>query len=122
MTIEREPRLKTSRRKGVVVLSMCALASAFPALAQGPGWTVQSTVVTLVVVVNGGINVRLSPDLTNCVAQSGYGPRYASILPTHPGLKELKASLLSAFHTGAPVYLYLSDQNCTVGEMILGQW
>jgi hypothetical protein len=103
-------------------LTLGVLCWALPAMAQGPGWTTQSRVVALVVAVNGGINVRLDPQISGCVSQSGYGPNYASIYPSHPGLKEMKASLLSAYHTGAPVFLYLSDQNCTVGEVFLGTW
>ena len=87
--------------------------------ADGPGWTVKSKVIRLVNTANGGVNVRLSPDLTNCVSQSGYGPSYASILPNHPGLNRIKADLLVAFTTGTEVSLYLSDANCTVGEMTL---
>jgi hypothetical protein len=43
------------------------------------GWTVSSKVVKLVVTQNGGINVRLSPELSGCTSQSGYGAKYASI-------------------------------------------
>jgi hypothetical protein len=93
-----------------------------PSYAQGPGWTANSTVVKLVVVSNGGINVRLSPDVTGCVSQGGYGPNYASVLPSHPGLKEIKADLLAAYLTGGVISLYLSDANCTVGETQLGGW
>jgi hypothetical protein len=96
-----------------------ALTKSTVAFAQGPGWTANSTVVNLVVTANGGINVRLSPELTNCVSQSGYGSAYASIYPSHPGLKEMQANLLAAYLTGGKVALYLSDANCTVYEMSL---
>jgi hypothetical protein len=81
------------------------------AMADGPGWTVKSTVIRIVNTSNGGVNVRLSPDLTNCVSQSGYGPSYASIAPSHPGLNLIKADLLVAFLTGTQVSLYFGDSN-----------
>lgn len=102
------------------ILAAVVLAVSFPALAQGPGWTVSSTVVKLVNTAAGGVNVRLSPELVNCTSQSGYGPAYASIYPDHPGINRLKADLLYAYATGEPVALYLTDNTCRVGEMILG--
>jgi hypothetical protein len=96
------------------------LAWTVPALAQGPGWTAASTVTRLVVTSNGGINVRLSPELSGCVSQSGYGSQYASVMPAHPGLKEIYSGLLTAYVTGTPVALYLSAEDCTVGEIALG--
>ena len=95
-------------------------AISLPAFAQGPGWTVKSTVVQLVVTSNGGVNVRLSPDLTNCVSQSGYGGSFASIYPSHAGIDRMKADLLVAMTSNLPVMLYLNDANCTVTEMRLG--
>ena len=99
-----------------------AAAIAAPALTQAQTWTANSTVVRLVVTANGGINVRLSPDLTGCVSQSGYGAAYASIYPSHPGINRIKADLLAAYLTGKTVSLYLSTSECTVTEMILGGW
>jgi hypothetical protein len=103
-------------------LIVALLAWSLPVFAQGPGWTTSSTVVALVVVTTGGVNVRLNPELSGCVSQSGYGSNFASIPPTHPGLKEMKADLLSALHTGVPVRLWFSDANCTVGEMAIGAY
>jgi hypothetical protein len=103
----------------VPVLALMALPM-MPAAAQGPGWTANSTVVKLVVTSTGGINVRLSPDLTGCVSQSGYGSIYASIPPSHPGIDRMKADLLAAYLTQETVALYLVDGNCYVGEMALG--
>lgn len=111
--------MKQARLVAASIIAACYLLAAPIATAQGPGWTVSSTVIRLVNTSNGGVNVRLSPDLTNCVSQSGYGAIYASILPTHPGLNRIKADLLYAFATGARVSFYLSDANCTVGEMTL---
>ena len=101
---------------------MALFGTATPALADGPGWTANSTVTKLVVTANGGVNVRLSPDLSGCVSQSGYGSTFASIYPTHPGINRIKADLLAAYLTGKPISLYLSDSSCTVVEMMLGGW
>ena len=79
-----------------------------------------STVVELVNTSNGGFNVRLSPDLSGCVSQSGYGSVYASVYPTHPGLNRIKADLTVAFTTGARVALWMTDE-CTVAETRLFQ-
>lgn len=107
------------------IASMAALSvpiASTPALAQGPGWTANSTVTRLVVTADGGVNVRLSPDLTGCVSNSGYGSAYASIYPNHPGINRMKADLLAAYINGTPVALYLSDNTCKATEMILGGW
>jgi hypothetical protein len=108
-----------TRALTMVALLVCAFAAVPTATAQGPGWTVKSTVIRLVNTSNGGVNVRLSPDLTNCVSQSGYGSNYASIYPNHEGINRIKADLLYAFATGTQVSIYLSDANCTVSEMTL---
>jgi hypothetical protein len=101
--------------------SSCVLALlALHARAEGPGWVLNRTVVNIVNTVNGGFNVRLTPDLTACVSQSGYGPTYASIYPSHPGLGRIKADLLTALVTGKPVSLYFTDNACTVGETVVG--
>lgn len=111
--------MKTTSKIVRFTLLVATFAAASPALAQGPGWTVKSTVIGIVNTANGGINVRLSPDLTNCVSQSGYGPKYASILPSHPGIDRMKADLLVAFVTGTSIALYLADSTCAVAEMNL---
>ena len=95
---------------------------ALPALAQGPGWTATSTIVKIVDTSNGGVNIRLSPELAGCTSQSGYGSFYASLYPNHPGIDRIKATLLTAYATGAPISLYLGDNTCTVSEVILGGW
>ncbi len=85
------------------------------------GWTVSSQVIKLVVTANGGVNVRLSPELSGCTSQSGYGPRYASVYPDHPGIQNIQANLLAAYMSKTPVTLFLvSDGTCRVGEMVLG--
>lgn len=102
------------------ILATALVTSIAPAVAEGPGWTANSTVRKLVVTSGGGINVRLSPELTSCVSQSGYGPNFASIYPSHPGINRIKADLLAAYLNGGVVSLYLSDNSCTVLETILG--
>lgn len=103
-------------------LALALLLVAVPAFAQGPGWTATSTIAKIVDTASGGVNVRLTTDITGCTSQSGYGPNYASIYPSHPGIARIKATLLTAYATGTPVSLYLSDNTCTVGEVILGGW
>lgn len=103
-------------------LVLALVLVSMPAFAQGPGWTATATIVKIVDTSNGGVNVRLSPDVTGCTSQSGYGPNYASIYPSHPGLSRIKATLLTAYATGTPVSLYLGDNTCTVTEVILGGW
>jgi hypothetical protein len=98
------------------------LALTLPALAQGPGWTANSTIVRIVDTSNGGVNIRLSPDVTGCTSQSGYGSNYASIYPDHPGIARIKATLLMAYATGATVSVYLGDGTCRITEVILGGW
>lgn len=107
---------------------LCALGLALllplstPTHAAGPGWTGNSTVAKLVVTADGGVNVLLSPALTGCTSNSGYGPAFASIYPSHPGINRMKADLLAAYQTGGTVALYLTDSTCRVGELILGGW
>ena len=90
--------------------------------AAGPGWTANSTVTKLVVTADGGVNVLLSPALSGCTSNSGYGQAFASIYPSHPGINRMKADLLAAYLTGSTVAVYLVDGTCRVTEMILGGW
>lgn len=99
-------------RRVVSVLLMLAI----PAYAQGPGWTAVSTVVEVANTASGGVNVRLSPELTGCTSQGSYGSNYASIYPSHPGINRIKADLLVALRTGMHVSLWLNDATCTVTE------
>jgi hypothetical protein len=112
--------MKKSVVTAVIGIAGVLLSWAFPAFAQGPGWTVNSTVVTIVDTVNGGVNVRLSPELTGCTSQSGYGGRYASLYPNHAGLDRIKATLLTAYATGSIIAIYLSDSTCAIMEVELG--
>lgn len=115
-------RVHVALAAGQLALAATLLLPLVPAHAAGPGWTVNSTVTRLVVTADGGVNVRLSPELSGCVSNSGYGPAYASIYPTHPGINRLKADLLAAYLTGGTVALHLADATCRVNEMILGGW
>jgi hypothetical protein len=92
-------------------------ASSFAA---SSGWVVSAKVIKIVATVNGGINFRLAPELTECISQSGYGPNYASIYPEHPGIKNMHAMLLAAYLSDKPVGVYFGDAKCTVGEIELG--
>jgi hypothetical protein len=88
--------------------------------ADGPGWTVISKVVKVVVTGNGSINARLVPELNNCVSISGYGPNYASISAAHPGINRMKADILVAYVTGGPISFYFNDATCNIVESVLG--
>ena len=114
--------MNTAIKRLFGISALLLVSAATPAFAQGPGWTANSTVTKLVVTYDGGINVRLSPDLSNCVSNSGYGSAFASIYPSHPGINRMKADLLAAYMNGTPVALYLGDSSCSVQEMILGGW
>lgn len=83
-------------------------------------WITYAKVKKIVVVHNGGINVRLEPELTGCVSQSGYGDRYASVYPDHPGLEKIHSIFLAAYAADKPVAVWLSDSTCRVGEVELG--
>ncbi len=109
-------------RKGFSLLLVTLGLIATPAFADGPGWTANSTIVKLVTTQDGGLNIMLSPGLSNCVSNSGYGPNFASVYPSHPGIKSIKASLLTAYTNGQPVALYLSTSQCTVLEAVVGGW
>jgi hypothetical protein len=78
------------------------------------------TVIAIVHTNNGGFNVRLSPDLTGCVSQSGYGPNYGSVYPSQAFIDRMKADFLVAFATGKPMSVYLADSQCKIAETILG--
>jgi len=104
------------RALSLLSLALCAL----PALAQGPGWTANATILRIVDTSNGGVNVRLAPDVVDCVSQSGYGSNYASLYPDHPGLNRIKATLLTAYAMNATIAIYLSDSTCRIQEVELG--
>lgn len=101
----------------ILLLSLAASASVVTAqTSSGPGW-VTGKIEKVVVVSHGGVNVRLTPDVTGCVSQSGYGPAYASVLPSHPGLDKIYSGLLAAYMAGKQVSIYLSNSDCHIGEI-----
>jgi len=110
----------SARGIGAVVAVLILVFSSVPVFAEGPGWVYNVTVTNIVDTAAGAIDVRVTPDLTSCVSQSGYGPHYASVYPSHPAINRIKATLLTAFLSGMPVSLYFSDNTCTVAEVILG--
>lgn len=99
----------------VATFSFC-----IPVVNAEQGWIVSAKVIKIVGTINGGINVRLSPELTACTSQSGYGPIYASLYPDHPGIDRIHAMLLTAYLSDKPVALYFTDSTCRIGEVELG--
>lgn len=83
------------------------------------GWFDRVYVKELVVIWDGGVNVRTDPVTNSCVSRSGYGANYASIPPSHPGLNRMTSLLTTAMVTNRRVSLYFSDNNCTIAEMRL---
>ena len=106
--------------KRIVMFVLAAILSISVSQAEPSGWTASVTITKFVGTANGGINVRVSPELTNCVSQSGYGPNYASIYPTHPGINRIQALLMQAYAQGIKVQVWFSDNNCTIGEVTVG--
>ena len=84
------------------------------------GWINQAKIIRIVGVVNGGINVRITPSLSGCTSQSGYGAAYASLYPGHAGKQEILSILLAAYMADKTVAIYLSDDTCKIGEVELG--
>lgn len=100
-----------------IILFLTVFLGSHSVFAEGPGWTGVREVVEVATIINGGINVRLSPELTGCNSQSGYGSHYASIFPDHAGLQLFQSNLLAAMMSGKKVSLYLQDSNCKATEM-----
>lgn len=109
-------------KRVVVLMSIVLPLIATYARAEGPGWTANSTIVRLVTTSDGGVNIMLSPGLNNCISNGGYGPTFASLHPSHPGLRSIQATLLTAYASGQPVSIYFSNANCLVSEVVLGGW
>lgn len=99
---------------------VAAVSFCIPVANAEQGWIVSAKVVRIVATSNGGINVRLSPELTACTSQSGYGPTYASLYPDHPGINRIHAILLTAYMSDKPVAIYLGDSTCKIQEVELG--
>jgi hypothetical protein len=105
-----------------IVMFTAAMAGAATALAAGPGWTANSKVVKIVNTLDGSVYVRLSPDVTGCTQPSNYGPNWLSIPASRVGINRIKTDLLVAYTSDLPIALYMIDNQCTVGETILGGW
>ena len=103
--------------KKTLVLILSFVFSSGTSYADGPGWTEYSEVEEIAAVVNGGVNIRLSPELSDCQPLSGYSQNYASVYPDHPGLSLFQSNLLAAMMSGQQVRLYLTDSTCKVTEM-----
>jgi hypothetical protein len=114
--------LKKVRSLTSMLAIVTMLAVSTSASADGPGWTPNSTVKKIVITQDGGINVLLSPEPNNCVSINGYGPHMAPVYPTHPGIKFMKADLLTAYLTGGTVAVFFGDNTCRIYEIILGGW
>lgn len=114
--------MSQKKLRSLIVLGITLLISVGTVRAEGPGWTPNSTIKKLVVTADGGINILLSPQPTQCVSNSGYGSGFASVYPNHPGLSKIHADLLSAYLTGGLVAVYFSDNTCRISEIILGGW
>lgn len=110
---------RTAHAFAALLLTL-GLALVPSAHAEGPGWSANVVVTKLVVTADGGVNIRVSPDLVGCVSNSGYGSNFASIYPSHPGIKRMKTDLLPAFYNGTTVALCFADNTCRVTELILG--
>lgn len=115
----RNHRVSSMNKFYLRIFLMLAVSSS-PVFAQGPGWTPPSKIQKIVVTSDGGINVRLTPELSGCVSNSGYGPQYASVYPSHPGIDRIHATLLSAQAQDKVVSIYLVDSACKAVEVELG--
>lgn len=104
-------------KKSIVIASILFSSNVW---SSSKGWIYNVEVFRVVVVVNGGVNVRVIPELKGCVSQSGYGETYASILPSHPGIDRIYSGLLAAQVSKQKVSIYLRDNVCTVGEVVIG--
>ena len=103
------------------IIVLCVLfLSGITQLSAEQGWITTAKVTKIVVTAAGGINVRITPELTSCTSLSGYGPRYASVHPDHPGLDRIQSILLATYMADKTVALYLSDSTCKVLEVELG--
>ena len=93
-----------------------------PTLAFAKGWTGAAMVERVVVVTNGGVNVRLSDGITGCKPLAGYPSNYGSIYPDHAGIDRIYSMLLSAQVSKLKVQVYIAtdDQSCKITEVVLG--
>ena len=112
-------RRTISSHRGMAA-AVALFAWTLPASAQGPGWHLNATIARMADITTGGINIRLSPDVSGCTSPMGYGPQYAYVTPDHVAINRIKATLLTAYATGTPISVYLADNTCKIGEVLLG--
>ncbi|WP_419812111.1 hypothetical protein [Bacterioplanoides sp.] len=85
------------------------------------GWNGPYAIDRIVVTAQGWVNVRfIDSTLSGCKPQSGYPGNYATLSKEHKGFQALNALLLSAYVSGKPVQVWLSDDTCTIGEAVIG--
>ncbi|WP_146027159.1 hypothetical protein [Bowmanella denitrificans] len=115
LTVDLEGRLDMRELKYGMFFVLLILSLSFKAYSEpSRGWVDDVEVHRLVIVVTGGVNVRVKPELQGCTSQSGYGQMYASILPEQPGLDKMYSGLLAAKMSGKRVSLWLADDKCTI--------
>ncbi|HEY8941037.1 MAG TPA: hypothetical protein VIM59_12635 [Cellvibrio sp.] len=106
------------KRMAIIALLVCGICNL--TYAQGPGWSSVTKIKRIIVVSNGGVNVSLQSDLQGCTPLSGYGARYASLYPDHPGADRIYSLLIAAYLSQQDVQIYLSDNTCRIGEVVIG--
>jgi hypothetical protein len=109
-----------NKNRKLYIFSIAVLAFFSVNLHAETGWIPQAKITRIVGVANGGINVRITPVLTGCTSQSGYGPSYASLYPDHPGKDQILSILLAAYMADKTIAIWLSDNTCKIGEVELG--
>ncbi len=103
-----------------ILISIIFIGISSFCIAEGPGWYSTTKVKRIVVVVNGGVNVKFENGTTNCTSLSGYGKRYASVHPDHPGLDRIYSILLGAYMADKDVQVHFADDTCRINEVVLG--
>lgn len=103
-----------------IILLIALIAQASFCFAEGPGWYPATKVKRIVVIVNGGVNVKFENETKNCASLSGYGKRYASVYPEHPGLDRIHAILLAAYMADKEVQVHFADDTCKINEVVIG--
>lgn len=102
-----------------LAISLIMIFSA-PVFAEGPGWLTPSKIKRIVVVYSGGVNVKLENGPENCTSLSGYGKKYLSLYKDHPGVDRIYSLLLAAYASQKEVHIYLTDDTCKIGEVVIG--
>ncbi|AIW18804.1 hypothetical protein F0267_23165 [Vibrio coralliilyticus] len=109
------------RKNGVIGIAIGVMLTFCSSNASAEkGWITQAKITKVVGVFNGGVNIRITPELTGCTSQSGYGASYASLYPDHEGKDQILSILLAAYMADKTVAIYLSDDTCKIYEVELG--